>query len=203
MRKRNPQRALLPVTSSPLHATNKKTVYLLPHSHANYQTRPVPHAGQVVPCLCCTVDSQLTCPLSNPDNLFGMGLLCGMLVGPLAWEPLLEARGVRPWCVSWPEAASAECCGGRAIFKGVWWPSPRNIWEFRWQILHSGRLPVQNHTSKLFLPGFGRSTWTSFWKRFFFFFWYGHGRTGRTSGAGPVCGVCGMCGVCGVGQGRT
>ena len=33
------------------------------------------HADQVVPCMCCTVYSQLTCPLSNPDNLFGIGLL--------------------------------------------------------------------------------------------------------------------------------
>ena len=68
------QRALLSVASSLLHATNEKTVYLPLHSHANYQTRPVPHADQVVPCMCCTVYSQLTCPLSNPDNLFGIGL---------------------------------------------------------------------------------------------------------------------------------
>ena len=36
--------------------------------------------------------------------------------------------------------------------------------------LHSGRLPVQNHTSKLFLPGFGRSTatWIDFLGSFFF-----------------------------------
>ena len=35
----------------------------------------MPHADQVVPCMCCTVHYQLTCPLSNPDNLFGIGLL--------------------------------------------------------------------------------------------------------------------------------
>ena len=75
MRERKLQRALLFVASSLLHATNEKTVYLPSHSHANYQTRPVPHADQVVPCMCCTVYSQLTCPLSNPDNLFGIGLL--------------------------------------------------------------------------------------------------------------------------------
>ena len=74
MRERKLQRALLSVASSLLHATNEKTVYLPSHSHANYQTRPVPHADQVVPCMCCTVYSQLTCPLSNPDNLFGIGL---------------------------------------------------------------------------------------------------------------------------------
>ena len=61
--------------SSLLHAPNEKTVYLPPHWHANYQTRPVPHADQVVPCMCCTAYSQVTCPLSNPDNLFGIGLL--------------------------------------------------------------------------------------------------------------------------------
>ena len=75
MRERKLQRASLSVASSLLHATNEKTVYLPSHSHANYQTRPVPHADQVVPCMCCTVYSQLTCPLSNPDNLFGIGLL--------------------------------------------------------------------------------------------------------------------------------
>ena len=74
VRERKLQRALLSVASSLLHATNEKTVYLPSHSHANYQTRPVPHADQVVPCMCCTVYSQLTCPLSNPDNLFGIGL---------------------------------------------------------------------------------------------------------------------------------
>ena len=61
---------------------------------------------------------------------------------------------------------------------------PQKILEFSCQILHSGRLPVQNHTSRLFLPGFGRSTLTDFLRS-----WYGHGRTGRTSGAGPVMNI--------------
>ena len=66
----NPQRAFLSVASSLLHATNEKTVYVPPHSNANCQTRPVLHVDQVVSCTCCTVYSQSTCPLSNPDNLF-------------------------------------------------------------------------------------------------------------------------------------
>ena len=33
----------------------------------------------------------------------------------------------------------------------MWGSSPRKFLEFRRQILHSGRLPVQNYTSKLFL----------------------------------------------------
>ena len=83
------QRALLSVASSLLHATNEKTVYLPSHSHANYQTRPVPHADQVVPCMCCTVYSQLTCPLSNPDNLFGIGLLAINII--VASDPWMDS----------------------------------------------------------------------------------------------------------------
>ena len=75
--------------------------------------------------------------------------------------------------------------------RGSGGPPRRMFLEFRRQILHSARLPVQNHTSKLFLPGFGRSTWTDFLGS-----WYGHGRTGRTSGAGPVQSECVCVCVC-------
>ena len=70
-----------------------------------------------------------------------------------------------------PEAASAECCASLRGSGG----SPRKKLEFRRQILHSGRLPVQNHTSKLFSPGFGRSTatWTDFLGRVFCFLFIG------------------------------
>ena len=93
---------------------------------------------------------------------------------------LCAAFSIHTYVHSGPEAASMQRCGRRPILKGGWGSSPRKFWEFRWQILHSGRLPVQNHPSKLLLPGFGRSTWTDFLGS-----WYGHGRTGRTSGAGP------------------
>ena len=40
--------------------------------------------------MCCTVYSQLTCPLSNPDNLFGIGLLV---------EDAVAEANVDPACV--------------------------------------------------------------------------------------------------------
>ena len=85
MRERKLQRASLSVASSLLHGTNEKIVYLPWHSHTNYQTRLVPHADQVVSCMCCTVYSQLTCPLSNPDNLFGIGLLNSSELDSVKW----------------------------------------------------------------------------------------------------------------------
>ena len=65
--------------------------------------------------------------------------------------------------------------------KGVWGPSPRIFLEFRRQILHSGRLPVKIIHRNFFSSVLDVPRGPNFLGS-----WYGHGRTGRTSGAGPA-----------------